>query len=406
MSQFLNKKRKRKSKQQQPQQQCSSSSQQYPPLTITQVSSPSTSSIYAIIKTKLIKFNTDISVFRKHALSSSSPTNANNSNINNPFYNLRYYLFSKYDDGIQMDDESWYSVTPEEIATYISTCIPSSSSSTITDAFCGVGGNTIPFSTSCSHVNAIDISSSKLNMAKHNASLYACKDNITFIESDFLTTTITSDYVFLSPPWGGSAYKADTNFTLKKWITPDIEEIIKHALTLSHNLIFYLPRNTPVMELVEYLVKYDESTIKENDCTLYVGVRYLYSANKVKAMLVLYGEKFNMVTVKEIMWYVKEGRMCGKGEKEKDKRSRKCISGIARCIGGNRFLREVKVYKDNNDNNEVNVDELVKYMVDNVMDEDEIEEYKEMMMMCGKEESIAVWKEMDEKEFMECVELY
>ena len=241
MSQFLNKKRKRKSKQQQ--QQCSSSSpQQYPPLTITQVSSPCTSSIYAIIKTKLIKFNTDISVFRKHALSPSSPTADNNNN--NPFYNLRYYLFSKYDNGIQMDDESWYSVTPEEIATYISTCIPSSSTSTITDAFCGVGGNTIPFSTSCAHVNAIDISSSKLNMAQHNASLYSCKDNITFIESDFLATTVTSDYVFLSPPWGGSAYKADTNFTLKKWITPDIEEIIKHALTLSHNLIFYLPLNT------------------------------------------------------------------------------------------------------------------------------------------------------------------
>ena len=398
MSQFLNKKRKRKSKQQQ---QCSSSSsQQYPPLTITKVSSPCTSSIYAIIKTKLIKFNTDISLFRKHAL---SPT-ADNNNNNNPFYNLRYYLFSKYDNGIQMDDESWYSVTPEEIATYISTCIPSSSSSTITDAFCGVGGNTIPFSVSCSHVNAIDISSSKLNMAQHNASLYSCKDNITFIESDFLTTTVTSDYVFLSPPWGGSAYKADMNFTLKKWITPDIEEIIKHALTLSHNLIFYLPRNTPVMELIEYLVKYDESTIKENDNTLYVDVRYLYSANKVKAMLVLYGEKFNMVTVKEIMWYVKEGRICGKGEK--DKRSRKCISAIARCIGGNRFLREVKVYKDNNDNNEVNVEELIKYMVDNVMDEDEVEEYKEEIMMYSKEESIAVWKELDEKEFMECVELY
>ena len=156
-----------------------------------------------------------------------------------------------------------------------------------------------------------------------------------------------------------------------------------------------------MMELIEYLVKYDESIIKENDCMLYVDVRYLYSANKVKAMLVLYGEKFNMVTVKEIMWYVKEGK------KEKDKRRRKCVSAIARCIGGNRFLREVKVYKDNNnDNSEINVDELIKYMVNNVMDEDEVEEYKEMMMMCGKEESIAVWKELNEKEFMECVELY
>ena len=404
MSQFLNKKRKRKCKQQH-QQQCLSSSQQYPLLTITQVSSPCTSSMYAIIKTKLIKFNTDNSLFRKHTTSPSSLTDDNDNN-NNPFYNLRYYLFSKYDDGIQMDHESWYSVTPEEIAHYISSIIPSSSSNTITDAFCGVGGNTIPFSLSCAHVNASDISSSKLNMAQHNASLYACKDNITFIESDFLTTTVKSDFMFLSPPWGGSAYKTDTNFTLKKWITPDIEEIIKHALTLSHNLIFYLPRNTPVMELIEYLVKHDENTIKENDNTLYVDVRYLYSANKVKAMLVLYGEKFNTVTVKEIMWYVKEGRTCGKGEK--DKWSRKCVSAIARCIGGNRFLREVKVYKDDNNisvDNEINVEALVRHMVDNVMDEDEVEEYKEMVM-CKGEEGIAVWKEMEEKEFVECIGLY
>ena len=405
MRQFLNKKRKRKCKQPQSQQH-----QQHPLLTITQVSSPCTASqpsVYAIIKTKLIKFNTDNSLF-KHTASSSAGDNSNNSNSSNPFYNLRYYLFSKYDSGIQMDEESWYSVTPEEIAQYISTVIPSSSSSTITDAFCGVGGNTIPFSSSCAHVNAIDISPSKLRMAQHNASLYACKDNITFIESDFLTTAVKSDFVFLSPPWGGSAYKADVHFSLKKWITPDIEEIIQHALSLSRNLVFYLPRNTPVTELVEYLVKHDEKAIRENDSTLYLDVRYLYSANKVKAMLALYGEKFNAVTVKEIMWYVKEGAATER--KEKDKRNRKSVSAIARCIGGNRFLREVKVYKDNitaESGADVDVEQLVKHMVDKVMDADEVEEYEEMMGMgCGKEEGVAVWKEMEEAEFVECVGLY
>jgi hypothetical protein len=35
---------------------------------------------------------------------------------NNKFWLQRYYYFSKFDKGIMMDNESWYSVTPEEIA--------------------------------------------------------------------------------------------------------------------------------------------------------------------------------------------------------------------------------------------------------------------------------------------------
>ena len=31
----------------------------------------------------------------------------------------RYRLFSKFDHGVQLDDESWYSVTPEAIAMHI-----------------------------------------------------------------------------------------------------------------------------------------------------------------------------------------------------------------------------------------------------------------------------------------------
>ena len=37
---------------------------------------------------------------------------------NHLFWQQRYYYFSKFDKGIQMDEESWYSVTPEEIAKY------------------------------------------------------------------------------------------------------------------------------------------------------------------------------------------------------------------------------------------------------------------------------------------------
>jgi hypothetical protein len=39
------------------------------------------------------------------------------------FYKQRYYLFSKYDRGVKIDEESWYSVTPEIIAKHIASKI-------------------------------------------------------------------------------------------------------------------------------------------------------------------------------------------------------------------------------------------------------------------------------------------
>ncbi len=37
----------------------------------------------------------------------------------NKFHKHRYYLFSKYDRGIKIDDESWYSITPENVAKHV-----------------------------------------------------------------------------------------------------------------------------------------------------------------------------------------------------------------------------------------------------------------------------------------------
>ena len=57
------------------------------------------------------------------------------------FWNQRYYYFSKFDDGVMMDYESWYSVTPEELAIF--TAKICGSNAVVVDAFCGPGGNVI-----------------------------------------------------------------------------------------------------------------------------------------------------------------------------------------------------------------------------------------------------------------------
>jgi hypothetical protein len=66
------------------------------------------------------------------------------------FWNQRYYYYNRFDEGIKMDYESkilyltsgWYSVTPEELASYISLSV-TDKNSVVVDAFCGSGGNAI-----------------------------------------------------------------------------------------------------------------------------------------------------------------------------------------------------------------------------------------------------------------------
>ena len=58
----------------------------------------------------------------------------------------RHRYFSLYDDGCLLDEEGWYSVTPEKIAEQIA---ERCRCDTILDAFCGVGGNAIAFARTC-----------------------------------------------------------------------------------------------------------------------------------------------------------------------------------------------------------------------------------------------------------------
>ena len=62
------------------------------------------------------------------------------------YYAKRYQLFSRYDQGICLDAESWYSVTPEKLATHHAERL---ACDVIIDAFCGAGGNAIQFALTC-----------------------------------------------------------------------------------------------------------------------------------------------------------------------------------------------------------------------------------------------------------------
>ena len=60
------------------------------------------------------------------------------------YWNQRYSLFSLFDSGIKMDEEGWFSVTPEPIAKHHASRV---GAGILIDCFAGVGGNTIQFAT-------------------------------------------------------------------------------------------------------------------------------------------------------------------------------------------------------------------------------------------------------------------
>ncbi|KAI9610158.1 hypothetical protein H4Q26_007157 [Puccinia striiformis f. sp. tritici PST-130] len=95
----------------------------------------------------------------------------------------RKRLFSRFDEGIKMDKQSWYSVTPELIAQQIAA---RSKCKLIVDGFCGAGGNTIQFAMTCDKVIAIDNDPNKIKLAINNARVYGVLDKIQFICTDFL----------------------------------------------------------------------------------------------------------------------------------------------------------------------------------------------------------------------------
>ena len=205
----------------------------------------------------------------------------------------------------------------------------------VIDGFCGSGGNVIQFSKYCSEVFAIDIDPKKLEICKNNCRIYNCKDNIHFIEYDFLKIQnypklkVKADYIFLSPPWGGISYKNSDIYSIKESMTPDISEIIKVSLKIVKYIMFYVPRTLMLNELFGIISEINKSE------RLFFDIHILKSANKIKALLIIFGydinKKIKENDIEEYLKYIYE-------KSNLSDIYIKMISAIAKTIGNYRFF--------------------------------------------------------------------
>lgn len=169
----------------------------------------------------------------------------------NKYWCQRYLLFNKYDDGIKMDGEGWFSVTPEAIAKHHALRC---GSGTIVDFFAGVGGNSIQFAKRSKHVIAIDIDPKRIDLAQHNAAIYGVCDQIDFIRGDsfVLAPNLKADVVFMSPPWGGPDYLKEKTFDMKTMLRPhDGNFLFSIGRGIASKVVMFLPRNVDITELAE-----------------------------------------------------------------------------------------------------------------------------------------------------------
>lgn len=141
--------------------------------------------------------------------------------VHDKYWAQRRRLFSRFDEGIMLDSEGWYSVTPEVIADHVAKTVGQMSQSmvklshpyegiVVLDAFCGCGGNAIAFGklpiSQVSLVVCVDLDRNKLRMAAHNARLYNIPhDKLVFVEANtcFVMDQCynNGELVFDNAPW-------------------------------------------------------------------------------------------------------------------------------------------------------------------------------------------------------------
>ena len=210
----------------------------------------------------------------------------------NKYWAQRKRYFSKYNKGIKLDYEMWFSVTPECIAKHVAQQCGRAyfqDQIHIIDAFCGAGGNAIQFAALSDKVKvtAIDINNERLETARHNARIYNVEKQITFICGSFMEIAPTlrkHDVCFLSPPWGGPEYTKRDVYKFA-YMPIDYKKMILWASKLSSSVIHFVPKNSDAGDCLE-LCRYFE--VKK------VRMEKQYFGRKFKTLSCYYGKLANV----------------------------------------------------------------------------------------------------------------
>ena len=195
------------------------------------------------------------------------------------YWRHRFSLLSLYAAGCLLDEQSWYSVTPESVAVRIAARC--ATERVVVDLFAGAGGNAIQFAMTCGRVIAVEIDALKVRLGRWNAKVYGVQDRITYVHGDSIELLDwlargkvegekneewngvsreeleDVEAVFLSPPWGGVDYAQTgqdgepVHYPLDAVQPVDGQTLFTRvaAAFRTSNIAYYLPRNTALKQL-------------------------------------------------------------------------------------------------------------------------------------------------------------
>lgn len=222
------------------------------------------------------------------------------------YWAQRYRFFSRFDNGIQINREGLFSVTPEVIAAHqaqrMALLLNSPSQPpTIVDLFAGVGGNSIQFALMGFKVIAVDINPEMLRLVSANAKVYGVEESIQLVQSDVFdwldgvassTSSLPAfDAAFASPPWGGPGYNSRAAFDLSSLTFDgrhrDIWFLTQHLMRLTHSgpVGLFLPRNVNIIQLFDLC----RQTISP-DCSFNMEIELSLIHGKAKGLTVYFAE--------------------------------------------------------------------------------------------------------------------
>eukprot|EP01053_Blabericola_migrator_P003155 Blabericola_migrator_1__3154@NODE_1920_length_3560_cov_242_651303_g1227_i0_p1_GENE_NODE_1920_length_3560_cov_242_651303_g1227_i0NODE_1920_length_3560_cov_242_651303_g1227_i0_p1_ORF_typecomplete_len672_score151_48Methyltransf_15/PF09445_10/1_2e34Methyltransf_31/PF13847_6/4_6e10MTS/PF05175_14/4_1e08Met_10/PF02475_16/1_5e07RNA_GG_bind/PF10258_9/4e07Methyltransf_25/PF13649_6/1_6e06Methyltransf_25/PF13649_6/5_2e03tRNA_U5meth_tr/PF05958_11/1_3e05Methyltransf_11/PF08241_12/0_00029Methyltransf_11/PF0824 len=227
-------------------------------------------------------------------------------------WNRRHFLWSRFSQGIQMDQTAWYEMIPEAYAKRVATrlrraielnvagggkiefdnSVPVKTElRPILAACCGVGGDAVALARfTPAKVVCVDIIPEKIKLAKHNSAVYNVDERMEFICQDinkFAQAELTKvkvetvsrsvempikhegvvkrvmketieepivqrpyEWCLMSPPWGGPAYRSQYAYSMGVQEFTDLIAMIQSVMKISDNICLLLPRNQDINELI------------------------------------------------------------------------------------------------------------------------------------------------------------
>ena len=188
------------------------------------------------------------------------------------YWNRRYELFSKFDEGIKLDRVCLFSAKPEVEASRIAKLI---SGSTVWDAFAGSGAVSIALALAGKKVIATELDSRRRDIIKHNAEVYGVLEKIDVLGLDAREhlSQLEADAVYLDPPWGGPDYYRKDLFAWSDF-DPPMEPFLSSALQKFREVVISVPSNFDFNEFKAFKRSIGITTAHTTERVLFYNATY------------------------------------------------------------------------------------------------------------------------------------